>query len=596
MPHRVLNTDLVVAGGGLAGLCAGIAAARSGAKVVLLQNRSVLGGNASSEIRMHIVGADCHGSRPGARETGLIEEFKLEDAARNPHRSYSQWDLLLYEKAIAEPNLTLMLDTECVGCEMNIAVNQRQITAVKAVRNVTEETFTIHAPFFADCSGDGRLAMEAGADFMTGREAKVDFGESLALDTADKHTLGASILFTSRRYDSPQSYSAPAWARRFQKHDFQYRPIKSFEYGYWWSEWGGQLDMIQDHAVLRHELLRIAQGIWDYIKNSGDHPESANWALDWVGMIPGKRESRRLLGPHVLTQQDVEDGRIFPDQVAYGGWWIDLHPPTGIDAIEEEPCRQIHFPHLYSIPLRCLYSRNVSNLFFAGRNLSATHVAFASTRVMGTCAVAGQAIGTAAALALGQEPKGIAEIYDQAAVGRLQQTLLKMDAFLPSLASYDSADRARLAAASASSSAATGPVGAVLDGVTRELFPHLGKWADGKSHRWESGTLPAWIELTWPTTQTLAEIHLTFDSGLQRELILSASDSTTSKTVRGPQPELVKDYDLLLDGQVVAAVRGNQVRKRIHRLPSSVAARTLRLVVHSTHGIGEARVFEIRAY
>lgn len=591
MTHHILESDLVVVGGGLAGVCAALAAARNGAKVVLVQDRSVLGGNASSEVKMHVVGADCHGTRPGARESGIIEELKLEDAARNPHRSYSQWDLLLYEKIILEPNITLLLDTDCTGCELDLSAGARRITAVKAVRQSTEDTFTITAPFFADCSGDGRLSLEAGADFTVGRESRTATGETLAREVADAHTLGSSILFTARQHATPQPFIAPSWVRSFKKHEFKHRPIKSYEYGYWWSEWGGQLDTLKDNAAIRHELLRIALGIWNYIKNSGEHPDSAHWALDWVGAIPGKRETRRFLGPHVLTQMDVQSGCIFTDAVAYGGWWLDLHPPSGVDAVEEEPCVQHHFPHLYTIPLGCLYSRNVTNLFLAGRNISATHVAFASTRVMATCAVMGQAVGTAAALACSHAGRGIAEIFNAPQIARLQQTLLCDDAFIPGLTTVPLA-----ATVTASSELPGSEAALVLDGHSRELPANLGPWADGGSHRWTSVALPAWIELAWPAARLISEIHLTFDSGFHRELILSASDSVTAKTLRGPQPELVRDYDVLLDNRVVLTIAGNHLRHRIHRLPEPVAATRLRLLVKAAHGVPAARVFSIRAH
>jgi hypothetical protein len=591
MTHHSLSTDFVVIGGGLAGVCAALAAARNGTRVVLVQDRSVLGGNASSEVKMHVVGADCHGTRPGARESGIIEELKLEDAARNPHRSYSQWDLLLYEKVILEPNITLLLDTDCTGCELDLTGGARRITAVKAVRHSTEDTFTITAPFFADCSGDGRLGVEAGADFTVGRESKNDHGESLALSVADQHTLGSSILFTARQHATPQPFIAPTWVRTFKKHEFKHRPVKSYEYGYWWSEWGGQIDTLKDNAAIRHELLRIALGIWNYIKNSGEHPDSSHWALDWVGAIPGKRESRRFLGPHVLTQQDIETGRLFPDAVAYGGWWLDLHPPSGVDAIEEEPCVQHHFPHLYTIPLRSLHSRNVANLFFAGRNISATHVAFASTRVMATCAVMGQAIGTAAALARTHAGRGITEIFNAVEIARLQQTLLRDDAFLPGLTAAP-----LTATVTASSEQPGSEATRVLDGHTRELSAALGHWADDGTHRWESSALPAWIELAWPDPRSITEIHVTFDSGFQRELILSASDAVTAKIFRGAQPELVSDYDILIDDRVVASVTANHLRKRVHRLSQPLAGSRLRLRVKSTRGAPTARVFEIRAY
>lgn len=597
MTRHELHTDFVVVGGGLAGVCAALAAARNGRRVVLIQDRSVLGGNASSEIRMHVVGADFHGRRPGARESGLIEELRLEDAARNPHRSYSQWDLLLYEKVTAEPGITLLLDTDCAGCRVvERSDGQRRIVSVEAVRQSTEDHFTLYADLFADCSGDGRLGVEAGADFTVGREAKSAHGESLALETADRQTLGSSIMFTARRHDTPQRFIPPTWTRKFQKHEFKFRPIDGFEYGYWWAEWGGQLDTVKDNPAIRHELLRIVLGLWDYVKNSGDHPDSANWVLDWVSALPGKRESRRFLGTHVLTQEDLQRGRMFPDAVAYGGWPLDLHPPSGIDAIDEPPCRHIHLPHLYGIPLRSLASRNVTNLFFAGRNISATHVAFASTRVMATCAVMGQAIGTAAALAFPLGDRSISAHFDSPKVVELQQRLLRDDAFLPGLRNVDAADLARAATVTASSETPRGGAVQITDGATREYFSALGPWADGATHRWESTALPAWIELSWSAPQALREIHLTFDSGFERELTLSASDSTTRKLIRGPQPELVRDYEIQLDDTPIVTVADNLHRKRVHRLPGTVDARRLRLVVKSTHGVAHARVFEIRAY
>jgi hypothetical protein len=597
MTRHELHTDFLVVGGGLAGICAALAAARNGCNVILLQDRSVLGGNASSEIRMHTVGADIHGRRPGARESGIIEELRLEDAARNPHRSYSQWDLLLYEKVITQPGLTLLLDTVCISCRVETQGSAaRRILSVEAVRQSTEDAFTIHAEVYADCSGDSRLGIEAGADFTVGREARSEYGESLALEVADRQTLGSSILFTARRYDTPQPFRAPSWIRQFRKHEFKFRPIDGFEYGYWWAEWGGQLDTLKDNATIRHELLRIALGLWDYVKNSGEHPDSAHWGLDWVGALPGKRESRRLLGPCVLTQQDLTTGRIFPDTVAYGGWPLDLHPPTGVDAADEWPCRHTHLDHLYAIPLRALHSRNITNLFFAGRNISATHVAFASTRVMATCAVMGQAIGTAAALVVPLGARSIADHFTATEIGVLQQRLLRDDAFLLGLRNQDPADLARTAVISASSAVAVANDAQITDGFTRESLITLGPWADGATHRWESTGLPAWIELEWNTPQDIREIHLTFDSGFERELTLSASDSTTRKIIRGPQPELVREYTLLLDDQPVVAVADNYLRKRVHHLEAPVSARRLRLAVNSTHGVPNARVFEIRAY
>ncbi len=608
MRRKKLEADLCIAGGGMAGVCAALAAARAGARVTLIQDRSVLGGNASSEIRMHIVGASCSGRRPGARESGVLEELRLDDAVHNPHRSPFLFDLLLYDKIRREPNITLLLDACCVGCRREGAA----IRSALVVRHITEEEFEIEASFFADCTGDGRLGCEAGADFRMGREGRAEFGESLAPPEPDSKTLGSSILFMARRRDHPAPFEAPPWARRFSEEQLKFRSHREYEYGYWWVEWGGELDTIRDNDRIRHELLAIALGVWDHVKNRCHAPaedraaqcdkwrdgagtpreDPSCWTLEWVGMLPGKRESRRFLGPHVLTQHDVLEARLPDDMVAYGGWWIDMHPPGGVDAVEEFPCEQHPVPYLYGIPLRCLYSRNVENLFFAGRNISATHVAFASTRVMGTCSVVGQAVGAAAALAAQAGCRRVAGVDPN----QVQQLLLKQDAFLPGLRNEDPADAARTATVAVSSAEPGAPGEAVLDGVTRATHPGLHPVLDQAAHQWRSSGLPAWIELRWPRPRKVREIRITFDTGFERELTLTMSDLYNSRMIRGPQPETVSDYTLSAAGGWELAVRGNYQRLRIHRLQEPLHTDWLRLTAHRTHGDACARIFEIRVY
>ncbi|MDP7447563.1 MAG: FAD-dependent oxidoreductase, partial [Candidatus Latescibacteria bacterium] len=329
-----LECDVLVAGGGPAGVPCALAAARGGARVILCQDRSVLGGNASSEVRMHIVGADASGQRgePLAteiREGGIIEEIRLETTVHNPQRSASMLDLILYEKCRAEPNLTLMLNTRVVDVELADGV----ISHALADRQSTEDGFHIAAKVFVDCTGDGRLGFEAGADFRHGRESIGEHGEPDAQPEADGKTLGSTLLFTARLHDRPMPYIAPPWVRRFTEDDLKLRHHAtpgqvdgSFEYGYWWVEWGGELDTIKDNEASRDELLAIMLGVWDHVKNGGDHG-AENWALDWFGFLPGKRESRRFIGQHVLTEQELLESRPFHDAIAFGGWPIDLHPP-----------------------------------------------------------------------------------------------------------------------------------------------------------------------------------------------------------------------------------------------------------------------------
>ncbi len=621
MQNHEIDCDVLVAGGGMAGVCAAIAAARDGCKVVLCQDRSVLGGNASSEVRMHIVGADCHNGRKGWRESGIIEELRLEDAVRNPERCYPLWDVILYEKVTAEPNITLLLDTDVIGVEMDSSsefastptadrpprtermyeFNGRpgRIAAAHAVRHLTEDTFVIRAKMYADCTGDGRLGFEAGADFRIGRESKSMHGESLAQETDDTFTLGSSILLTSRKLDRPAPFIAPKWVRKFEPEQLKVgRGIRSWEYGFWWVEWGGQLDSIKDNATtIRHELYRIALGLWDYVKNSGRYPESENWTLDWIGAIPGKRESRRFVGPHMLTQNDVLEPKPHSDDVAFGGWAIDLHPYKGIDAIDEPPFTPTHVNNVYGIPLRCYFSRNIENLFFAGRNISATHVAFASTRVMATCAIGGEAIGWAMAHCVREKLTPAKLVTDRVQTAALQATLLCNDVTLVNAAKASSkTDEAKV---TASSELPDSSANNILDGRRRdEIHPKTGEMI--VSHHWKSRPLTAggqeWIELTWPTAIEVREIHLTFDTNFARQLCLSANDFTNNTVIRGPQPETVRDYTISLDGKVIEKVEGNFSRKRVHKLDGSTSAKSLRLAVAATNGSAEARVFEIAVF
>jgi hypothetical protein len=595
-PHMTLvdlDCDVFVAGGGMAGVCAAIAAARHGARVVLVQDRSRLGGNASSEVKMHIVGANAHGARPGWREGGLIEEFRLDDAVNNPHRSFELWDLLLYDKCRREPHLTLLLDTTLVAAETHRGLIRRVLCRC----DKTEHLYRVTARQFLDCTGDCRLGIEAGAEYRVGREARAEFGESLAGDTADRHTLGSSILFTARDYGRPVPFTPPPWARKVTRDMLKFRPISSWEYGYWWIEWGGQLDTIRDNERIRFELLAIVLGVWDYIKNSGDKPDSAHWGMDWIGFLPGKRESRRLLGDYVLTQHDLEGRRGEPDDaVAIGGWPMDDHPPAGFDRWREPPFRSIPTPDVYNIPLRCLYSRNVRNLWMAGRNISASHVAFSSTRVMATCAVMGQAAGTAAALCArhGLNPRQLYE--DKARLRELQQILLRDDQTIKGLKNEDPADLARRARVSASHWHGPARPELVLDGQVRDL---PGQWA----HRWAAKLDEGepWLELAWAEPVSVREVQITFDSGFHRELTLSASDHVTRQMVRGPQPETVRDYTLSgrpgpdAEWRELVRVTGNYQRLVRHRF-APMQLQALRLQILATHGDPIARVYEVRVY
>jgi hypothetical protein len=611
-----LECDVLVAGGGPAGVPCALAAARNGARVVLCHNRSVLGGNASSEVRMHIVGADCSGTRgielqTEAREGGIIEEIRLETCVHNPQRSASMLDLILYDKCLAEPNLRLFLETSVTEVEMH----GQTITHAIAERPSTEDKFRIKAKVFVDCTGDGRLGAEARAPFREGREGQDEFGESLAQPVADNRRLGSTLLFQGRKHDRPMPFMAPPWVRKFSEDDLRLRPHaiagvdSGLEYGYWWVEWGGCLDTIKDNETIRHELLAIMLGVWDHIKNpppNSDHG-ATNWALDWFGFLPGKRESRRFIGQHVLTANDVLESRHFPDAIAYGGWCIDTHPPEGIDASREKPCTQHPVPHLYDIPLRACVSRDVPNLMFAGRNISATHLAFASTRVMATCAVVGQGVGTAAAETVrrGVLPANLASDAD--AMHAIQQQLLRDDAFVIGIRNEDRRDLARQARVAASSAQPDGAAANVLSSQTRAVSGPGGARSERAApgtQRWMSRPedgLPAVLRLEWDEPITMGELQLIFDTGQHRVLTLSHSDAYMARMEWGrPQPETIRDYRIIaVNGgsrHEILGVRGNYQRRAVHRLEVAVIAQALEIEVLATNGLDHARLLEVRVY
>jgi hypothetical protein len=591
-----LETDVLIAGGGLAGVCAAIAAARHGARVVLLQDRSRLGGNSSSEVKMHVVGANQHTGRPGWREGGLIEELRLADAVNNPQRCWELWDLLLYDKVVSEPNITLLLETTLTAA----AVRGASISEVTARCDKSEHIYRIRARIFCDCTGDCRLGLEAGAEVRIGREGRAEFGESLAPEKADDLTLGSSILFTSRLYHNPMPFTAPKWARKIGKEQLLLRSVNSWEYGYWWIEWGGDRDIIADNERIRFELLSIVLGVWDHIKNSGEYPDSRYWAMDWIGMMPGKRGGRRLVGDHILTQQDLMGGS-FEDAVAIGGWPMDAHPPEGFDRPDLPPNTTLSPPEVYDIPLRSLYSRNITNLLMAGRNISASYVAFTSARVMATCAVEGQAIGVAAAQCVetGMPPSALAR--DAAQVARLQQTLLRDDQTIKGRPNRDPLDLARQATATASGEAGPARAALALDGFTRDIPDKRGNPVE--VHHWAapvSEGQPAWIELRWDKPRLLREVQIAFDTGFRRQLTLSAQEAQNINLLRAPQPETVKDYTLTCraaDGgnRTLAVVKNNFQRLNRHHF-DPVEAQSIRVEVQATNGDPQARIFEIRCY
>lgn len=448
--NEEIASDLVVVGGGLAGTCAAIAAARQGIEVTLVQDRPVLGGNASSEIRLWILGATSHmgNNNRWSREGGIINEILEENLYRNRQGHPLILDTILLEKVVEEPCIRLLLNTAAYEVEKNQADEIETVTAF-CPQNSTR--YTLRAPLFCDASGDGILGFLSGAAFRMGAEPADEFGEGFAPDDSYGTLLGHSLYFYTKDVGTPVRFTAPSWAHKDVRKIARYRKFNANMQGcnFWWIEYGGRLDTVHDTEDIKWELWKVVYGIWDHIKNSGDYPEAETMVLEWVGHIPGKRESRRFEGDYLLHQQDVVGQRPFADTVAHGGWALDLHPADGVHS-ERPGCTQWHSKGVYGIPWRCYYSRNIPNLLLAGRIISATHVAFGSTRVMATCAVGGQAVGTAAAICLknGCLPRSLAK---GPRLEELRRQLDRDGQFLPELPVTDPDDLAAAATATASS-------------------------------------------------------------------------------------------------------------------------------------------------
>ncbi len=496
------EADLCVVGGGLAGICASIGAARRGSRVVLMQDRPTLGGNASSEIRMWVCGSNGENNR----ETGIMEEIALENLYSNPQKSPFLFDCILFDKIRAEANITLLLNCSCLDAETEGLI----IKSVTGWQGTTQQYHIVKATLFADCSGDSILAPLTGAMYRYGREAADEFGEQTSVKAADRKTMGISCLLQARLEDTPSKFIPPAFARRLTDEEVARRMphLESPYENFWYLELGGEENCIGDTEYIRDRLLALALGFWDYIKNSGKVANTACWKLEFVGFLPAKRESRRMVGKHILTQSDIlSEGRFF-DTVAYGGWGLDDHYPGGFFH-RGEPNVSPATPAPYGIPYRCLYSANIENLFFAGRNISATHAAMSSTRVMATCAVMGQAVGNAAALCKTYAclPDEITEHY----IGELQQSLLEDGCFLPRIVRQvnEKAKEAKLVA--------TDLISGQLDRLRNGIDRNNRIW--GVEEQGVTVKLGSEIiyELAHPTV--IDSVRLTFDSDLDRKTL-----------------------------------------------------------------------------
>jgi hypothetical protein len=447
---ETVKSDLVVVGGGIAGVCCAISAARAGVKVTLVQARPVLGGNASSEVRLWVLGATSHmgNNNRWSREGGIIGELLLENLFRNKEGNALIFDTIMLEKVVDEKNISLLLNTSVFATHKNADNN---ISSVEGFCSQNGKFYDLHGTYFCDVSGDGIVAFQAGAEFRMGAEAASEFSEKMAPELPGKELLGHSIYFYSKDAGKPVKYVAPSFASIDGMTEDRMKRIRSQDVGprLWWLEYGGNSDTIGESEDIKWQLWKVVYGVWDYIKNSGKFENVENLTLEWVGTIPGKRESRRFIGHSFMTQQDVVTQQPFDDAISYGGWAIDHHPGDGIYS-DKPPCTQYHTKGVYQIPLGSFISKDVDNLFFAGRIISVSHIAFGSTRVMATCGHGGQAVGEAVAYCLSQTCKP-AQLLQAPHIKKLQHNLNEKGHFIPNVPMQPQNNLASKATISASS-------------------------------------------------------------------------------------------------------------------------------------------------
>lgn len=387
IPEANMDVDLVVVGGGIAGCAASIAAAEQGLKVALIHDRPVLGGNASSEIRVHTLGMYGYFERilkmldtrhyPNGSPDALIDEAKR-------HRNMEKYD-----------NISLFLDYRAYHAE----TQGTTITSVDARHTSTGEQIRFSAPYFIDCTGDGWIGYWAGAEYLYGREKATDYEESWeeygklwAPDEPDNKILGASVLWRTFESDSACEFQEVPWAMEV-----------AGNYAASSGTWNWEMISDEWHQVNHSEQIRdhMLKAIFGSFYNEKKKPGTENLKLEWVSYLAGKRESRRLVGDYLYTFNDMRNSNSFPDAVVMEQREVDVHyRQDELDPDQPGFLTEAMYYHAdrYYIPYRALYSKNINNLFMAGRCFSCTHIGLGGPRVMRTTGQMGAAVGYAASL------------------------------------------------------------------------------------------------------------------------------------------------------------------------------------------------------
>ena len=583
---KTVSYDTAVIGGGAAGICAAVAAARNGSNTVLIQDRPVLGGNASSEMRVHLNGVNNIKGK-AERETGIIEELLLHNRFENEQESFPVFDHVMYDFVIREPNLTLMLNTQGIEAIMD----GDKIKSALCWQGTTETLYTINAEIFIDCSGDGLLAATSGAEYRTGREGKDEYNETFAPDQPDGWQMGATLLMSSKDMGKPMKYNPPSYAIKYTHEGAnKRRKFAGFQDGIWWIEVGSKDDIIADFEVNRHKLMGYLHGVWDYIKNSGNFPEAENLALDWVGSLPCRRESRRFIGDYFMSEKDMTEHRHFEDAVAFGGWSLDEHNPGGIENLPEPPSYfHYHFKNIYEFPFRSLYSKNITNLMFAGRNVSQTHIALSSSRIMATCALQGQAVGTAASICNKKQitPREVKDKY----INELQEQLLRDDVFIPNRNAKDPKDLARKATLIFGSSTKSGDAKNLTNGISRDF--------NNEINHWQSEGVNSNVQLEWDTPINLSSVEIKCDTNVKRNIMMRKDSRNNDLYGNHVPKELLKSLSIQgrVKGQWVelGAIEENRTRLIKFKFDETLVS-AIKINLKETYGAENIKLFEVRCY
>ena len=574
--------DFVVVGGGVAGVVVAVAAARYGLSVALINDRPLLGGNASDEAHISLDGA----AHKGDHETGIIYEIKTIKECEN-----LTWSAAFAKVIDGEKNISLFENMLVDGATTSDSV----IDAVHIVNTYDLKKYTLSAGYFCDATGDAWLGYYADALYHVGREAKHQYNENFAPEIADGNTMSGCITkvvndggdticsFWSQDTGHNVEFTPPVWAYKLPEGDKLGREPMYIDRGEWWLETPNDYDDIFESEYVRDTMFRIATGYFDWLKNSWKGKNRvATYKLRNLGTYNAKRESRRLIGDYVITQNDFKENASFGDAVCYAGWNIDVHSVDGIFSGKDGAFHLNEEIKITPIPLRCLYSKNINNLFMAGRCASVSHIGLGATRTQLTGATMGQAVGTAVYLCskYGVNPR---TVYNEH-IKELQQLLLKDGQYIPGVYNNDKNDIAKTAKIFADSETENGKAVNIINGKTRPR--------DGIDYSWvSSDKLPQSITLKFDEPKTVNEVRITFEIPFGRY----------NKGFM-PQPErdeMVTDFTVeakTVSGYEKIAEIHNNYQRLVCVAGKGITASEIKITAIKCHKSDFARITEVRVY